>query len=476
MALTKHQKLAKEIQHVFTRLDQFYKKVTKTSNYILQFYFYEPYLSIDCPFMTKPTVLAMMYTHKLGLIYFSPNQTLRESCLSKQLSGLILYPPIYAKSNVRINSPGNPPGAKCIIPWKLEIHTPSKSSESLKKAYAEAMLYCAAESEMSEWIDWFEEEDKSNTFTNLILSISVHQSEQTILKRNLIKPVYQCFEKAIIQFCEREKLNPLQNTLLIAKFAPNKETSVAQAYEKIIYSIKSRKDRQHDDFKPYWKSVLEKLIFENLPWNFERKNEYLERWVSSKKIKKTKERWETSQAIDRQTFSSFIQYFFQNFIKDPISNKCHGEVVLFLWISAQIAQDPDNSFTVKEILKLTTTNLDDRIIHLSKQEIIITVGLADLLKTFIGTPPFKRQQKLFPNLTIDRLEDLFHRASLKILPEGDPVILPEAFITFPHALDHVRMIAKHRKQMQKNPPKNYQKLPSRHEIKKHLFKTKPLKA
>ncbi|NGX29179.1 MAG: hypothetical protein K940chlam4_00006 [Candidatus Anoxychlamydiales bacterium] len=469
MALTKHQKLAKELQNVFIRLKKFYDKVTKNPDSI-QFCFSPLYLCTICPrcisnpHMTENALQTMVNVTKHGLIHFSPNQELRKICFSKIIIGIAIFPPSYKKSKIRMNV--------VAIPWKLEIENTSKSLDNLKKAYNTAILYCASENEMSEWLDWFEKDDRAGSLTIIHLKIINYQRERAILKRNHSKTSYQDFKKEIMRFCGKWKLDKSMKTLSNTKFAPNKQTSIAEAFEKVFYSLKKRTERHHDEFKRHWKKALENLIFKDLNWSQKKIDAFIERRFPTKKIKKTKERWKSSRAIDRQTYSSFIQYFSKKFLKNPLLNKCYGEIVLYLYIAIQAAQDPDISITEKNMLELTTAEIKDNTIHICNQEIEITEGLKNLLKAFIDKNALQRQQKIFPNLTIDRLEDIFRKASSEILPSKDSPILPEAFLTFPHSQDNIRMIAKQRKEMQKEPPKTYYKSPSIREIKKTVFKDK----
>ncbi|MBN2479721.1 MAG: hypothetical protein JXA94_05790 [Parachlamydiales bacterium] len=468
MALTKHQKLAKELNTIFSRLDLFYEKVSKILKNIVQFHFYESYLIIGRPLRQERTLKTMMYTHKLGMIIFSPNLALRKICLSKQFFGAILFPPIYKKSDIRANKSENCNNTKSVFPWKVKIYLPDEALEGLKKSYNKALLYCASKNEMSEWLDWYDKEDEGNSFTNLVLTILTHLREQAILKRNLIKASYPHFIKEIEQFYGKLNLEKAIKTLSKTEFIPNEDTSISQAYEKVLYSLKSRKNRHHDEFKHSWKNVLEEIIFKDLSWTAKKQKDYFEKWFLSKQKTTKKERWSTGRSIDRQTYSAFIQYFSKTFLKKPTTYKAYGEVVLFLWLAVHIAQDPDNTVSIKEILSLTTSKIENRTICLNTCEVEITQGLADLILAFIGQKSVKKHQKIFPNLSVDRLEDLCHKASEIILPEEKVPILPEAFLTFPHSYEDMRIISKHRKEQQKTSTKIYFKMPSWRDIQKHL--------
>ena len=101
-------------------------------------------------------------------------------------------------------------------------------------------------------------------------------------------------------------------------------------------------------------------------------------------------------------------------------------------------------------------------------EIEFSCGLAELIREYAGEGNLQRQQKLFPNLTLDKLEDHFRRASEVILPPGSIPALPEAFLTFPHLEKHCRMNPKLRRHQLKNPSKILHDPISLKELKRQL--------
>ena len=151
-------------------LDIFHEKVAEQSK-SLQLHFYEKYLIVGRPLMTERALAAMMYTHRLGLSMFSPNRELRgRRPDSAPLIGMILSPPIYLRSQVLLL-------LKCKRRYPLVNSLGCENSffhqkilQKLEESKLEDVLYCASENEMSEWIDWFEEEDKAGSFTNQLLA------------------------------------------------------------------------------------------------------------------------------------------------------------------------------------------------------------------------------------------------------------------------------------------------------------------
>jgi hypothetical protein len=108
----------------------------------------------------------------------------------------------------------------------------------------------------------------------------------------------------------------------------------------------------------------------------------------------------------------------------------------------------------------------------SGYETELSQGLLDLFYEYLGgnAESFCRHQKLFPNLTVDYLEDAFRKASDMILPKDSLSALPEAFLTFPHPHRGMRISPAQRNHHQKNRSPIYHESISRHDLKKQLIK------
>lgn len=180
MRLTKHGRLAKGLEALFANLDEHYQK-TAISLDVLQFHFYEKKLIVNRSLMNLQTIRNMMYAHYHGLRHLSDKEEIRNACF-KPLIGAVVNSPLFTTSNVLIDAPDTPPNARRCIPWDVITTLPSKTLKQLDDAYLEATLYCAADSEMSEWIDWFEHEDKSRSFTNQLFSIFAYEEKQAPVK------------------------------------------------------------------------------------------------------------------------------------------------------------------------------------------------------------------------------------------------------------------------------------------------------
>ena len=468
MALTKHQKLARGIKRLFDALEIHYQKTAAILN-ALQLHFYETHLLIGRPLMTERALAAMMRTHVCGLKIFSPDEKLRAAAGDSPLIGLIITPPFYLRSRV-LTSQSAPENAKWVIPWGVKITLPSESLQKLEEAKLQALLYCASESEMSEWIDWFEREDKAGTLTNQLLAIGNYIQERAPIKKNLIQLAFPFFREAVLEYYKAIQFPKVFKTLAKVDFSPKEQTTVAQSYELVTTSLRMRKKRHFEGFQRFWLNRLKELIFANLDWTQERKDALLEEYFPSREHigENHGVRWETGLSIDRQTYGAFINYFSNRFLDNPLKNQSDGEIVLLLWVMIYVSQEPGKVYPITHLLKLTTANVSDRYLSIDGAETELSCGLADLIKEYTGEGSLQRQQKLFPNLTIDRLEDSFRRASLEILPSGSTPALPEAFLTFPHPHKDLRMMAQMRRHQQENPPQIFHDPISRNELKRQL--------
>ena len=372
MALTKHQKLARGLRALLTRLYEHHQKTANILN-ALQFHFYEDHLIAGRPAITESASKAMMKTHRCWLKLYSLNEALRIAAQSAPLIGMIFTPRLYPVSKTRLGETIITPHQYWVIPWGVKIALPSVSLCSLDRAMREALLYCASTNEMSEWVDWFEHEDKAATLVNQLLTIAQH-------------------------------------------------AEVNDSNEDLF-----DKDAVHNG------------------------------------------RWKTSLATDRETYAWFIQRFATRFLQDPLKNAVDGEIALLLWVMIYASLEPDRKLSIKRLLILTTVHLSDRILSFDKQEVELSCGLADLFQEYMGKTPLHRQQKLFPHLTIDKLEDRFHQFSKELLPPGSIPILPEAFLTFPHPYKHLRISPHLRRQQLKQPPPVLNDLISRQELKRQLL-------
>jgi len=468
MALTKHQKLARGIKSLLDDLDAFHLKVAKVSN-VLQFHFYETHLILGRPLITEKALATMMRTHLYALSIFSPNEKVREAVKSAPFIGMVLTPAFYPRSRVCFF----PPGVSNVIwhiPWGVKTVLPEENLKKLDEEKWEALLYCPSKAEMSEWIDWYEKENKANTLTNQLCAVHEYGKEQEPVIRNL----HQRSRKHFLQTIEKylKKVPKVRGrTLEKLGFAPKETTSVAQAYAQVSHSITAGKQRHFIDFQRLWKTQLCQLIFSGVTWSVEKRETLLQELVSIKQPKQqapSTSRWKSSDAIEKARFGKFILHFADQFVADALNHEIEGEIVLLLWIMVYISQNGTRSYSIKRLLELTTANVIENRFLIDDEEIEHSEGVAILLKEYIGNQPLKRPQKLFPNLTIDILEDRFRQASEKILPPGTTPALPEAFLLFPHPHKNVRMLPKHLREQRKNPLPIYHDPISLQELKRQL--------
>lgn len=463
------------MKHNLEALDIFFQKTASKLN-VLQLHFYETHLIIGRPLMTEAALGTMMKTHRWALERYSPNLALRAAAAASPLIGCVLTPRLYPFSRVLVNPPNAPLNEKQSVPWGVKTILPEENLKKLEEAKLEALLYCASENEMSEWIDWFEREDKAASLTNQLLAAQRESQEEAALRRNIWRSAMPFYLKSVVEYYKLPKGKPVSSALLKADFAPLEESDLGVAYQRLSVTIKTHKKRHFEDFQLFWRKELEKLMFEGLSWEEKRRCAFLEHLLTPKAETRTEKgpRWDSSSVIDRQIYAAFIRFFLDRFISDPLKHEAEGETALLLWMMIYAARDLEKPVSIKKLLALTTANVNDRSINVGGGEIETSCGLADLIKAYTGEDHLKRQQKLFPNLTIDKLEDHFRRASGSILPSNSTPVLPEAFLSFPHSEKGLKMNPKMRRQQLKNPPQVLHDPISLKDLKRQLIeKSKP---
>ena len=420
---------------------------------------------------TQAALSLMTRVYICGIHRFATNEEMRLATRSLPCFSHVLPHPIYFHSQMRFGLPDAPESAKWIIPWAVKIILPSKTLQQLDEAKLEALLYCASVEEMSEWIDWFENEDKRNTLTHQLLSVGEYYEERRPFEAKLNELAFPYYEKAAREFFKND-FSKVFKKLEKINFAPKAHSTIADSYILINKSLSEESEFYWKDFQRFWRRSLKKLMFADVKWTQDQQESALAEYFpqeSSIQPSSKNPRWKTSLVTDRQTYAKFIQYFADQFLVNISKNKVAGEIVLLLWIMIYIAREPSKTLPVARLLELTTADIDDRILFPGSEEIELSCGLADLIKQFIGSVPQERQQKLFRNLTIDQFEDHCHRASKIILPQGSLAVLPEAFLTFPHAYKNLRMAVEvQRSRPQQYSPVHPDPIPVR-DLKKQLF-------
>jgi hypothetical protein len=155
MALTKHQKLARGMKRLSDALDIHFQKTASILN-VLQFHFFETHLIIERPLMSEKVLQSMMRVHRWAIGIFSFDDELLSAARNAPLIGFVFTPRFYLRSRVLVRPLDASKNEKLVIPWGVKMVLPAESLRKLEEAKQEAFIYCASESEMSEWIDWYD--------------------------------------------------------------------------------------------------------------------------------------------------------------------------------------------------------------------------------------------------------------------------------------------------------------------------------
>lgn len=457
MALTKHQKLAKGIKAILDLLDIDHPSNVASINF-LQFYCHPSELIAPLSQIEESNFRTMLNTYRCSLRFLAPNKELQRAAQSLPIQRFLLPIKFLRKNRDRHKISDALLDKKWTktFRWNVRIALPSELLPEFKKELMVKFLYCHSKDNSAQSINWFKNEDQENTFINQFFTFQAYCLEKAIFRKNLNQPVFENFQKAVLTYYQKIKSPRILKTLVKIELAPNPGSTNAQAYELLLKFTQSRRRKDFDDFKSYWRDRLETVIFANLKWTDKQKKAAITERFSPKQFLKKRipaGRWKTGQSIDRQTYALFIYYFAEIFLENPKENQAKGEIVLLLWVMFYISLNPTRKVSLKRLLKLTTADVFHGTLNIDNQKIPLSSDLTNLIDEYLGSIKSDRQQKLFPHLTLADLEDYFHIASMKLLPKGSIPILPEAFLTFPHTEENTRIPCQSRRQQQKKPSK-----------------------
>lgn len=486
MAKTKHQKLANLMQAMLNAIDEHTAQVARQLDCV-QLHFYERYALLGRPLMKGSAFRSMCFLHYIGLKILAPNPNLRAACHQLPMIGILLDRSVYLLSEYRQSSSKR----LWFIPWGVHIVLPKENQEKLERSCAQALLFCPRVDEISNEIDWFEPEMAADSLTHQCLSILAYESQQAIVRQNLLKDPCPIWQRAKETWQNTECLTSdapnifydvAKNPKKIddADFAPQKGQSLALAYEGVLRSIRARSCRHRQALLSIYKEALERAMFENVPWSEREKIAFLHQWqdnfFKTGKLLDSKKpgRWKQCEGIDDVTASKFIKHFITEFIVNP-KNKKLGEIACVLWILIWIAQEgPEGGINLKQVLQLSSKDIveDSCAIIIDGIEVTISWGLWELLICLRGEGQGKRAHRLFNSLDASgkALECAMIDTSKELLPINADPVLPAAFLISPHIYKGTRMSSAERAAMRKVKPI----IPFRHthnNIKKELLKS-----
>ena len=428
MALNKKEKLFKEIKNIFDNLDVFFDKVKKQLDIVY----------IKGHQRTLDSFWTMCNTHMFALRILSNDNEKRKIFKTKHLACTPFHPKVDLKSQVLVSHKDSLESDRWVIPWYFEINYPKNFLVTINQSKKRAAFYCASDIENSFWIDFYDKENEADSLTNIILSIGHHQNESIILKKNLKSLSLQIFERLFAK-----KLNRDIYSVAIKDFEITETTTVAESYLMAIKPSNSIKDGDYSDILKKFIEALEIKIFEYIDWNYYMKKDFLNKHFKLEKINKNeinkKSRWKTSNAISRDDCANLIEYFYDEYKIDPIKRYYLGEVICIIWLLLWSSQEFEIETSIKEIVYLETKDLsDERTILLKNgQEFELSMGLDTILNSYVNKE-LKKSKRIF-SITVDRLEDLFKKASEKILPKNAIPIMPASLLAFPHIYPNIRL-------------------------------------
>lgn len=223
----------------------------------------ERYALLGRPLIKETAFHNMCFLHYIGLKSLAPNPNLRAACHQFPMLGILLNRSAYLFSECRQSSDEG----LWFVPWGVHIVLPKENQEKLERSCAQTLLFCPLDDEISNEIDWFEQEMAANSLTHQMLSIFEYERQRDIVRQNLLKDPYPIWQKAkeTWQNTERLALDAPSIFYGVAKnpqgvddtdFAPQEGQSLALAYEAILRVIRTRGYRHRQALLGIYKEAL----------------------------------------------------------------------------------------------------------------------------------------------------------------------------------------------------------------------------
>lgn len=341
------------------------------------------------------------------------------------------------------------------IPWEFLDHQNLSNEKRIENDFLELLLLCPSFEEIDECRKFLKEDKARFNMLNKLNRLQNDFLEEKKIQTNLKKLAVSDFQKLIEEWKKTKKLkrsvSEITVKVLQQPFAPEETDTFDIAYEKLLMARKFKNIQYFSLLIDDWKHHLRKSIFEGSCWPIAKQQHFFEVWEralfkkSSPPLIPMKMRWEQAQSIDRLTGGKLIKYFNDLFFLNE--NPMHGHVACILWTLIAISrQYQSNEAPVKLIdvvsLSKSDVSIKNRSLSLNGQEITVSKGLTAIYSILIDVKYGKRQLRLFPDMTVDRLEDALKGASKKMFVEKDVLITPQAFLTFPHPFEGVRIAPK----------------------------------
>lgn len=458
MAKCKYRTLAAQIKDILKDIDAFVERGKEALQNVqgdfltAKFYFYEKILPIGEEPVTKAYFVQQLKAHVMGMGILSPLQELRMACSSYRYSGKY-HPP---SACLRTQSLGTWWGVKTILPQDMTL--------IMEKGYWEALLYCPESQEISNEIDWFEKENYTNSLSfhfQLAIKISgIENDKKAVTCNNLNQKALTYFEPIVKQWKNDDGGNDTipkdVGVIFTQPFAPTEDDYIANAYEKVLRTLKMGNLRNYEHLMILWRDCLEGLMFTNVKWADSEKMAFIKEWkrnIFGCEVKgqvNPDGRWKQTMAIDQVTAGKMIKYFIDRFLEDPSKKKRYGEIACLLWLLVWLTQDSDaGKISLTRILALDTENVSEE-----RQEVVfddkaieVSLGLYRLLKILKGKGQGLRVHRLFTHISEDYIQDALKVASVVLFGAAATPVLPGAFLSFPHCLEGMRISKNQRVRM-----------------------------
>lgn len=435
-------------------LDQHYEKLKKEGN-LIQLLFLETRYVEDRPIAPDFVLASIAKTHIQGLLHLSGSDEIVNLLMSFPMAPARFhswhqYPPAPRLHEIYF------------IPWKVKLIPSVFDNEKIENRKLKSFLYCQSEKEYHLHINWFEEEEISDSFFYQLMSVSALMSEESIINNNSQRKALPVFKRAIIEWKKPEnqhddKISQSDESLYDLPFAPDPNQTVWISWAKLIETIKSNNCRHRSGLMSIFRGILEKIFFEGLNLDSDTQKKYLLQFQKKCGFSPTKSRapkptvQNPRECLDCFSAAKIIWKLVDEFLLDP-QKKQYGEAACALWIMIWCSIEAPDLTNVTKILNLSSTELieSESVIILSDREVEISDGLMHLLSCLKGRGQAKRKQAIFPNINEKKLQRILEKISIDLFGTNNTVIKPSDFLCFPHIYSGMRMPHAQRKAMRRS--------------------------
>ncbi|MDB2613614.1 hypothetical protein N9Y92_00460 [Chlamydiales bacterium] len=338
------------------------------------------------------------------------------------------------------------------IPWEFDGHTRISEEKKNKNDFLELLTFCPLVEEVEKYREILQTKKSKYTLINKLQNQSKNAANEKIINNNLKQNALDKFLEIVKNWHSKMKFKKrfedIQECILNLSFAPSSDDTLANAYEKLIFSLRLKNFQYYSLLINDWRRLLCELIFKNSNWSPSKQDYFLSMWekfLLGKSVPPQmplNSRWQSTQSMDCLVAGRIIKYFIDSFINK--GKKVDAQIACVLWVCLAMGKHQIENRSLPKLETVINLKKDcllpnEKSIFMDGNKINISNGLYILFKIFISIEYGKRGDRVFPDVTLDKLEDAVRKTSQLILGDSKRYVSPQAFLTDPHTFPDIRV-------------------------------------